>query len=159
MKNMELFSAYVARVMGKPLEETAPVFLSGDEVAEALWPLNERFRLNFEQIRSISYNASFEAEADSAIEAEALHSKDWSDVSAEAWRVLLERHTQAVMMAVVNQLHGNPLMPVPEGLPRSARTISAMLFLMYEMKLPYPVADRSDFELPEGAAPISLTRH
>lgn len=43
MKDMELFRAFVLRVLGRPLDAAPPVWLSGWEVVEALWPLNERF--------------------------------------------------------------------------------------------------------------------
>lgn len=161
MKNMELFRAFVLKATGIPLDAMQPVMLSGWEVVEALWPLNERFRHDIHQIGALPYDAGFEAEADAAIVAAVMEApgSDWSSLSAGAWRVLLERQQQAITVAAVNEMAGNPLMPVPSELPTSARTGAAMLFLLHEMKLPFPAEDRSGFELPAGAAPATLRRH
>ncbi len=82
--NFDLLKAYFEQVLAKPLEKTTPVRLSGWESAEALWPINERFRANFHQIRSLPYDASCEAAADAAIEALAFHrpGADWPDLAA-----------------------------------------------------------------------------
>ncbi|HNC51236.1 MAG TPA: hypothetical protein PLO14_03205 [Accumulibacter sp.] len=158
--NFDLLKAYFEQVLAKPLEKTTPVRLSGWESAEALWPINERFRANFHQIRSLPYDASCEAAADAAIEALAFHrpGADWADLDAGTWRVLLERQQQALVVALANERAGSPLIPVPSGLPRSARTGAALLFLMHRMNLPFPVQDRSGFEVPRGALPASLRR-
>ncbi len=158
MKNFKLFNDFILKVLGKPLESTRPVYLTGGQGVEALWPLNEDFRPNIEQIRALPYDASFETAADEAIEARAMGTS-WPVVAAGTWRVLLERQQQAIVVAATNERAGNPLMPVPSDLPVSARTGAAMLFLMHGMKLPFPVADRSGMTLPVGSAPASLTRH
>ena len=158
MDNFDLFNEFVLKVLGKPLESTHPVYLTGWQGVEALWPLNEDFRPNIEQIRSLPYDAAFEAKADEAIAIRAMGSA-WPAIEAGTWRVLLERQQQALMVATANEMAGNPLMPVPSGLPKSARTGAAMLFLLHGMKLPFPVKDRSGMTLPLGSSPASLTRH
>ena len=157
----DLLRVYCEGVIGKALEETTPVWLSGMEVVDALWPLNARFGANVEQISSLPYEAAYEGEADAAIEALVFDraGADWGDLSAGAWRVLLERHQQAIAVALDKERVRNPLMPVPAGLPESARTGAALLFLIHRMNLPFPSQDRSGFEVPAGALPASLRRH
>jgi hypothetical protein len=154
----DLLRQYMEAVIGHRLEESNLVYLTGDEVVESLFVLIERFTKNITQIRSIPYNAQFEQEADVAIAAEIQQNKDWSQVSAEAWRVLLERLTQAIMVAQLNQLHQKPLMPIPEDLPAGAWTSASMIFLMHKMKLPFPVTNKSGFAFPAHAVSGSLTR-
>ena len=161
MKNFDLFNAFISKVLGKPIDSTTPVMLSGWEVVEALWPLNELFRPNIEQIKSISYDPFFEAELDAALEKEVMRDADAESeaFSPGAWRVFLERQQQAIVLALANEVAGNPVMPIPSELPESARSGAAMLFLLHGMKLPFPVVDRSGFALPQGPAPASLRRH
>lgn len=160
MKNFDLFTAFAEKVLGKPLDSVKPQYLSGWQVVEALWPLNERFRSAVERIRTLPYNATFEAEADAAIEVLAENiNASWDAVSASAWRVLLERQQQAITVAVANEIAGNPLMPIPPGFSADQRTVAATLFLLHGMKLPFPVADRSGFVVPLGSAPESLRLH
>ncbi|MDI1278042.1 hypothetical protein [Methylobacter sp.] len=154
----QLFRAYIEKAIGHRMEESELVYLTGDEAAEALLTLTGRFAKNIAQIRSIPYNSSFEKEADAIIESEVLRNTDWSAASAEAWRVLLERLSQALMVAQLNQFHQKPLIPIPEDLPADAWTSAAMIFLMYDMKLPFPLTDKSDFSFPMRTVPGSLTR-
>jgi hypothetical protein len=157
MRN-KLLKTFVTTAIGHDVEESNLVYLTGDEVAESLFGLFERFTKNRVQIRSIPYDPAFEKEADEAIESETLHNKDWSQVSAEAWRVLLERLIQAILVAQLNDLHQNPLIPIPEDLPRDAWIGVSMIFLMYDMKLPFPIDDRSVFAFETPAMPGTLTR-
>nr|DAT05669.1 MAG TPA: hypothetical protein [Caudoviricetes sp.] len=160
MKKIKLLESFVLKVMGKRLEELPPISLSGAQALHALWSLNEEFRPNIEQIRSMKYDERFEADADRAIERRLFGETDaWRSLSAETWRVLLERHQQAIAVAMANEMAGNPLMPIPFGLPESAYTNVVMLFLMHEMALPYPIDDWSSFELPVGSVPANLLRH
>ncbi|MEI6334387.1 MAG: hypothetical protein WCS87_07495 [Methylococcaceae bacterium] len=154
-----LLRQLIEKAIGHSIEQSNLVYLTGDEVVESLFVLIDRFTKNITQIRSIPYNSLFEKEADAAIEGEILHNKDWSRVSAEAWRVLLERLTQAILVAQMNQLHQNPLIPIPEDLSPDTWTSVAMIFLMYDMTLPYPLTDKSDFSFPAHALPGSLKRH
>jgi hypothetical protein len=161
MASDDLFLLYVQSRIDGPLDSREPAYLGGWQVVEALWPLNQRFRPNLEQIRALPYQREFEREADAAIEAMAFErpDADWSGVSAQAWRVLLERQQQGIMLAIVNEIQGNPLMPLPAGFPQDGRTVAAMLFVLYQMPLPFPVGDRSHLELPPGGPPASLRRH
>ena len=159
--NMDLFRAFVLQELGVPLDDTKPEWLSGDNVTAALWELNARFRPNYYQIASLSYQAEFEVEADAAIEAMAFKQPgaDWSGVSANAMRVLLERQQQGIQLAMLNEKAGNPLMAVTAGLPSSAHIGAVMLVLLHGMKLPFPVRDRAGFEIPVGTSPASRQRH
>ena len=126
-----------------------------------LWPLWERFNPAIARIRTLSYNADFETEADEAIAqlAENINA-NWASISANAWRVLLERQEQAIVLASVNEASGNMnFMPIPPGFSADQRTVAAALFLLHGMKLPFPVADRSGFDIPAGSAPESLRQH
>lgn len=161
MANFDLFKEFVFKVLGRPIESTRPTHLSGWQVVEALWPLNEAFRPHIAQIRALPYDAAFEPEADDVIEdwAMRLTLSTGQRVSSGAWRVLLERQQQAILVALANERAGNRLLPVPEDLPESAHTGAALLFLLHGMKLPYAVEDRSGMTLPAGTPQASLTRH
>lgn len=158
---MDLFRAFVLQELGVPLDDTKPAWLSGGDVTAALWALNDRFRPNLHQIASLPYQAEFEAEADAAIEAMVFNrlGADWSGVSANAMRVLLERQQQGIVVAMANEAVGNPLMAVPAGLPSSANIDAVMLVLLHGMKLPFPARDRAGFEIPVGTSAASLRRH
>ena len=158
--NFELFKSFAEHILGKPLDTVTPVHLSGWQCVEALWPLNDRFFPAIERIRALPYDATFEAEADSAIEQLVTNLQaDWSGVSSGAWRVLLERHQQALVLALANETAGNPLMPIPPGFSSDQTTVAVALFLLHGMKLPFPVADRSGFEIPVGSARATLRPH
>lgn len=161
MKDIGLFEKLVLQVTGMPLMSQRPVYLSGLQVVEALWPLNEVFRPKLAMVRGLPYDPLFEREADEAIASRALGlpGADWDSLPAGAWRVLLERLQQAIVVAAANEAAGNLLMPIPDGFPENARTAAAMLFLLHQMKLPFPIADRSDMTLPAGSAQASLQRH
>lgn len=146
-ETMALLSWWCEKHCGKPMAEMQPVHLDGWAVVHALWPLNDDFRPQFAAMRVLPYDAAFESKADRAIE-RYLADGRWGPVSIETWRVLLERHMQAIMVATLNAGAGNPVMPVPQQLPDHARQGAAMLFLLHAMKLPFPPGDRSDDELP-----------
>lgn len=161
MKDIDLFEKLVLQVTGVPLRSQRPTYLSGWQVVESLWPLNEVFRPKWLMIRGLSYDPLFERAADEAVASRALGlpGADWESLPAGAWRVLLERQQQALGLALLNDKEGVPLMPVPEGFPEGARPAAAMLFLLHRMKLPFPVVDRADMKLPNGSALASLRRH
>lgn len=159
MKSFELFTRYVEMVINKPINNTQPVYVSGLQVVEALWPLNDVFGENFEAIKGFPYDVSFEVEADQAIEDFIFNGSQLGNISAGAWRVLLERHEQALLLASVNEVEGNNLMPVPAEFPASALLGAAMLFLLHQMKLPFPIVDRTDMQIPSGSALATLKRH
>jgi len=119
--------------------------MSGWEVVEALWPLNEHFKPNYREFKALPYNEKFEAAADAAQKRFVFDGR-WGPVSAETWRVILERHQQGLVVAMANEAAGNPLMSLPDRLSKADRTCAAILFLLQGMKLPFPVVDRGDFE-------------
>lgn len=67
-RNVKLAYEYFERVIGRPLNQTPPVPVSGWEVVEIVWPLNEVFRPFLTRIRTIKYDHRFETFADEAIE-------------------------------------------------------------------------------------------
>ncbi|MGI2325961.1 MULTISPECIES: hypothetical protein [Methylococcus] len=160
MKNFDLFRVFTERALDCSLESLEPQFITGWQGVEALWPLSERFRESLTRIRSLPYDASFEPEADAAIEL-LIDDPDssWEHISAGAWRVLLERQQQAILVALANEAAGNSFIPIPPGLSESQRTVAVVLFLLHGMKLPWPPEDRSDFSIPTGGIPSSLRPH
>ncbi len=158
--SVDLFITFLERELGGALDDrTAVDHLSGWQVMSALWPLNDVFRPVVHQIRSLPYQAHYESAADDAIERFVFNGASWASQQAPVWRVLLERHQQALTLAAMKEHCGEPVMPLPSALPPAARQGAVMLFLLLRMKLPFPPADRSGLELPPGAAPGPLTRH
>lgn len=135
--------------------------LDGWQTTEALWPMNAVFAAHRAQIGSIAYVASFESEADEAL-ASLARGRAWTlnTPSPGAWRVLMERHIQSLMLAMANAVAGNSqVIPVPSKLPSTSYKLAAMLFLQWSMKLPFPVEDRASYEWPSGQTPGSLRQH
>lgn len=160
--NKKLAIEYFESILGKPLSQFPPMPVSGWEVVEILWPLNEIFRPLLYRIRSIRYDERFESAADKAIEKYIKlnnFKKAWDGLPGEVWRVLLERHIQLLAVALANEMAGNPVTVLPPGLPDSARLSGIMLLLLHGMKLPWPPEDRSEFEFPEGGPHPSLRLH
>ena len=159
--NLTLAISYFERFLDKPFEqaEANPIF--GWKLVEILWPLNDIFRPNIEQIKTIKYREKFEKRADRAIEKFAYnpHPKTWSGLEPGTWRVLLERHQQLIAVALANELEGNPVTILPSGLPLNSQLGGVMLLLLHSMTLPGPAGDQSHLELPDGESPASLTRH
>lgn len=137
------------------------IHLDGMQVVEALWPMNDVFRKNHNQISAIVYSPAFEAEADQALAAHA-SGQFWtiSNPSAGAWRVLMERHIQSMTLALANYVQGNSkVLTVPQTLPKSHYGIAAMLFFQWSMVLPFPVENRASYVWPEKSEPKNLVRH
>lgn len=141
-----LLMYWFERHCGPAWQQSAPVRLSGWDMVTALWPLNDAFRPQFHAFRALAYSSRFEPQADLAIE-QWIESGQWPPVSVETWRVLLERHAQAIVVAAVNAAAHSPMMSVPATLPENARTGAAVIWLLHGMKLPSPPADRSRFQL------------
>ncbi len=160
-KNLNPALAFFERMLGCPLDSVSPVGVDGGRVTQILWPLNAIFRPQFERIRSIPYRSRFEEEADQGIEvfAEKPEAATWATLSPGAWRVLLERHQQMIMVALLNTATPDPVTYLPRGLPTHAELPGVMLALLHRMKLPFPPADRSALEPPEGDPPVSLQSH
>ncbi|MDI1279273.1 hypothetical protein [Methylobacter sp.] len=131
------------------------------EVIEALWPLNDVFRPLMPEISTLPYAPDLEAEADQAIENFIRGDGEtaWENLPLGVWRVLAERHTQSLVVASANEAAGNPLMTIPEDLPEYAWLCAAMLYLMYQMKLPYPVKPLSLDKFPPPGASASHRLH
>lgn len=160
MRKYELMATFVEKSLGRSLSEMSSLSLSGWDAVEALWPLNERFQPHMEQIRSLPYDPSFAGEADIAIESLlSPANSDWNALSSGAWRVLLERQQQGIVVALANEHAGNSLMSLPVGLSAEQTTVVVALFLLHGMELPWPPEDRSGLELPPGSARASLRRH
>lgn len=158
----ELMERLVLQEMGVPLQSLAPVPMSIDAVAESIWPINAELRPNLEQIRALPYEARFERQADEAVAERVLSGVAWSQLPAQVWRVLLERHFQCLQLLAFKAAEagdwGAQFMSVPMGAPVPVQQRLAMLFLLFETPLPFPVVDRSGVELPSGTAPGPLTR-
>lgn len=151
-QSTDLAFAFFERIFGMPLEQIQPVPVSGWELVEILWPLNDYFRPRLDRIKTLHYDPSCEAAADYAIEAFADHPilETWRELPLPVWRVLLERQQQLILVALVNEKEGNTITHLPDGLPDSARLPGVMLLLLHGMKLPWPAKDRARFVLPEG---------
>lgn len=159
MLDLDKLREFVAHVMGCDIEQTRPVPFAGWEVAEALWPLNDVLRPRLHQIRSLPYDPRYEAEADDAI-ARFAWSPDasvWQSTSGLAMRVVLERHIQALMVAVLNASREQPVMWVPSGFPPEQLLGFSMLSMMFRMELAFPVEDRGNYNLSENSMPGSLS--
>lgn len=136
---------YFEQKCGVPLNSLQPRQVSGESLVEALWPLNEYFRPNIEQVRALRYGERFASSADKAIE-RFVTTGQWGVVSIEAWRVLLERQQQAIIMGMMRG--SGPMMSVPAPFPDLDLLVPAMLFLLHGMKLPFPIEDRAGMTLP-----------
>lgn len=156
--NIELAQAYFERVLG-PAASPRMVPLSPWEFVAILWPLNAVFRPHIHRIRTIRYRSKFEPRADEAIEtfADQPDASTWEGLHAGTWRVLLERHQQAVEMALANDAASRNIMTyLPESVPANARLPGLMLLWLHSMELRWSPTDRASLELPEGDPPVSL---
>ena len=119
--------------------EQQPKHLTASEVLAVLWPLNEIFRPDHAAISALPYKAEYEQQADQAIE-EYVQTGKWL-ASLEVKRVLLERHTQAIMGLTLEskQAPQKSALPVAADLQDTALLGAAILHLLYQMKLPFPV--------------------
>jgi hypothetical protein len=150
-RNIQLALKYLQRSIDRPLSSCKPLPISGMQVIEILWPLNELFRPRIEIIRVVEYDPRYERKANDAIELFAYHgAKQWTNLHLATWRVLLERHEQALVVSIANEKAGNHIISLPECCPSEARLGCVMLFLLHSMVLPLPPTDKSHFELPEG---------
>jgi len=84
----------------------------------------------------------------------------WVNLPAGVWRVLMERHLQALVVASANEHAGNSaVMTLPAALPDASIPGAAMIYMLHGMKLPYPVQQRSADEFPLPGAPVSRWLH
>lgn len=135
--------------------------LGPSQILELLWPMNDMFRARFNEIRCLPYSTEFEQEADAAIDAWANDPSAgaWMRISLGAWRVLLERHSQAIMAASLGSISGDFVIEIPAGLPEDQKRAALVLVWLHGMKLLFPVADRSRDELPASDKPESWRPH
>ena len=159
--NFSLALKYFEKVFGQSIDNIKPVELSGWEVVEIIWPLNNLFRPKWRHIRSVKYRIGFEKEADKAIEDFVVNpvAGIWDNLADGTWRVLLERYTQLIQLALANELADNPVTYLPEGLPKASQLCGLMILLLHSMKLPWPPGDRSHLEKPAESPPESLRLH
>lgn len=144
--NRDALFAIFEKHCGIEWQQTEPVALSAWETIEALWPLNEYFRPNYQAFRSLQYSPAFEVKADEALTNFAITGA-WGLVSVETWRVILERQQQAITALPLHEMSGGkPWVYVPPTLPDAALTAAAVLVVLHGMKLPFPVADRASYE-------------
>lgn len=84
----------------------------------------------------------------------------WANLPAGVWRVLMERHLQALVVASANEAAGNSaVMTLPAALPDASISGAAMIYMLHGMKLPFPVKQRSLDEFPQPGAPVSRWLH
>ena len=145
--------AFAEHHLGHPLDNADPATLSPFEAAEVLWPLNDVFRPRMATIRAMPYDPTHEAGADRAVRdfAYSPTGSVWEGLADGVWRVLLERHTQLLMVVTANMVNGSPVFAtVPAAFPQSARIGWLALRYLYRMELPWPAEDRSSLRLPDG---------
>ncbi|WP_145491676.1 hypothetical protein [Yersinia rohdei] len=147
-KRFELLEALCEQELARPLQSCFPSEISANDTLEYLWPLNDRFHPRLHQIKTVRYRKQYERAADQAIKDFVLKGAEWDELPLVVWRVLLERHQQAILVCVANIMANNsPLMHVPEELTALARTKFAVVFLCYAMKLPYKLTDESALDI------------
>lgn len=158
----QLLMAYIAATLNKMPDEWGMARkLSGMDIVAALWPLNDLFRPHLADVGQLPYEPRYEAEADAAVESFVVHGASaWSNLPAGVWRVLMERHMQALVFASASEAAGNPaLMTIPAALPDMSIPDAAMIYMLHGMKLPYPVKPRSPDEFPPPGTPVQRWLH
>lgn len=158
----QLLLAYIAATLNKmPNEWGALRTLSGMNIVEALWPLNDVFRPHLANVGMLPYEPRHEADADFAVESYVINGEEaWANLPAAVWRILMERHQQALVVACANEAAGNAdFMTIPAALPETAIPGAAMIYMLHGMILPYPVKPRLASEFPRPGAPVSRLLH
>lgn len=161
-KNYNVAIAFMERKMGAAINDCPPVPISPWRLIELMWPLNDIFRPHIHKIRTLSYDPSYEEQADEAIDAfaEQPEYSTWECLPGPVWRVLLERHQQMLSVAALNEANGTPsITRLPLPLPHRDRLPALMLLMLRSMKFPFPPEDRSRLELPQGSPAQSLRPH
>lgn len=148
-KTMELLESLCLHELSKPLLSCKPRPLKARDAMAFLWALNERYRPRVHQIKTVRYRKQFEREADNALRTLVLAGDDWSTLPLVVWRVMLERHQQALIVCVANDLHAPDaeMLHVPEGFSDRATAHFVAVWLCHSMKLPYPVTDESKLDI------------
>src|SRR3990167_721820 len=141
----QLLMTYIAATLNKmPDEWGRPRTLSGMDVVAALWPLNDLFRPHLGDVGRLPYEPRYEADADNAVEGFVVHGPAaWAELPAGVWRVMMERHLQALVVASANEAAKNSaFMTIPESLPDTSIPCAAMIYMLHGMKLPFPAKPR-----------------
>lgn len=160
-KDFSALLAFLEQQTGLPENEWTQLPLSPFGLMEALWPMNDVFRPKVIRLKTIRYNSRFEAQADEAVLdfARSLNTKSWESLTSGAWRVLIERHLQMLLVCSANAAANEPVMwTVPHALPKTAYTAAAVLEWWLGMKLLWPPRFSAGLELPEATSqgPIQL---
>ena len=124
--------------LGDGWETAPPTDLTGQQVCELLWPLNDIFRPRLSEIRALPYDPRWGAGADFAIDA-AARASDLStiaDADLRALRVLYERHAQTLTATAVTP--DELFTRVPRNLSEDQRRLAVMLIVLHSMELPWP---------------------
>ncbi len=147
--------------LGGPLDISALRPVAGIEAATALWPLHELFQPHVYRIKTISYDAHLEEEADAAIERYVSDPRPeaWDDLPPGVWRVLLERFNQVMKLTTDKENADIMWTVLPLGLDEPARLGALMLLSLHQMTLHSPLADRTDLETALAAVPESIWPH
>lgn len=161
-RRFELMEKLVLQETGVPLRSLRPVPMSVNAAAESIWPINKRLQPNLEQISALPYEKRFESQADDAVAALVLTGDEWLNLPAPVWRVLLERQFQCLQLLALKAAEAGswdvPFMSVPEGTEIGLQQCLAVLFLLFDTPLPFPITDRSGSALPSSAVAGPLTR-
>jgi hypothetical protein len=100
------------------------------ETLKAFEPVFALMAQRFDVIRATPYSEDFDEEADGALAALAITDsfESWEDITAGAWRVLLDRMRQAIIVIEAAGMSGEPVIDtLPRGLPREARRQALVL--------------------------------
>ena len=135
---MEHAWPYFARWLGESWETAPPMELTGSEVVQLLWPLNDVFRPRIQNMNDVPYDPNLGIAADFAIDAavETLDLAVLADADLRAIRVLLERTAQT--MTAATAFREEMFMELPAGLSGELRLFAAILILLRSMELPWP---------------------
>ena len=135
---MEHAWPYFARWLGEGWETAPPTELTGQQVAQLLWPLNDLFRPRIRRMSDVPYDPHFSAGADFAIDAavETLDLARLADADLRSMRVLLERLAQT--LTATTALRDEPFMEVPADLSEELQRFAVILIVLRSMELPWP---------------------
>lgn len=158
-KQHELLDRYSELILDHPLKFYPPVMVSGRDTMSYLWPINDVLRPQIHRIQSMRYRKQYERDANKAIERFVFEDEKLENNTLPVLRVIAERHMQSLMLCVANQLANNLVMPVPLGFPEQALTKYTILFLWYDMKLFYPITEKSAFDIDSPFEAVSGKLH
>jgi len=155
-----VLEAFVAARTGLAYFESQSIAIDGMDAVAALWQFNHVFDPWVDQVQGLRYLKTMELQADHALEALALGRLDAPSLKSPAvWRVMLERHLQALQLAISAHFRSSPQVTrVPVALRGVDLPMAVVLCMEVSMELPYPVADRTGFEWPSTAEMEELLR-